>query len=122
MILADSNIVIYSRQPGYDQLRKQLSSREVAACSVIQIEVLGWHLLEKPDEAAFEDFFKQAVNYQLDEAIIAQSIKLKRLKPGLHLPDAIIAATALVHHLELWTANAEDFSEIEGLKLHNPVQ
>lgn len=122
MILADSNIVIYARQPGYNQLRKRLSSQEVAACSVVQIEVLGWHLLEEPDESAFADFFKQAVNYQLDEPIINQTIKLKRVKPGLHLADAIVAATALVHGLELWTANTDDFSEIEGLKLHNPAQ
>lgn len=122
MILADSNIVIYSRQLGYDQLRQQLSSQEVAVCSVVQIEVLGWHLLEALDESAFANFFKQAVNYQLDDTIINRTIKLKRLKPSLRLADSIIAATALIHRLELWTANTKDFERIEGLKIHNPLK
>ncbi len=37
------------------------------------------------------------------------------------LGDAIIAATALVRGYELWTANTEDFSHVEGLRLKNPL-
>lgn len=122
MILVDSNIIIYSRQRGYDKLREQLSSQDVAVCTVIQIEVLGWHLLEAPDELAFANLFSQAVIYQLDEPVVKQAIKLKRLKPRLHLTDAVIAATALAHSLVLWTANIKDFAGIEDLKLHNPIQ
>lgn len=122
MILVDSNIVIYSRQPGYDMLRQQLSQQDVAACSVIQIEVLGWHLLEPRDELVFKNFFQQAAMYQLDEPIIKKTIEVRRLKPGIHLPDAIIAATALVNRLELWTANIDDFIGVKGLKLNNPLE
>ena len=35
--------------------------------------------------------------------------------------DAIIAATALVHQIPLVTRNTEDFQNIEGLRLVNPV-
>nr|VFJ66054.1 MAG: hypothetical protein BECKFW1821B_GA0114236_11116 [Candidatus Kentron sp. FW] len=35
--------------------------------------------------------------------------------------DALIAATALVHNLELATANTSDFDWIEGLDVVNPV-
>lgn len=122
MILVDSNIIIYSRQPGYDKLREQLSLQDVAACSIVQIEVLGWHLLEPPDELAFRNLFKQAAIYQLDEAVINKTIEVRRLNHGIHLPDAIIAATALVHRLVLWTANTDDFADIEGLKLVNPLK
>lgn len=122
MILADSNIVIYARQKGYDHLRTLLANESVAACSVVEIEVLGWHFLEPADEEAFRDFFTQAVMYQLDEAVIAQTIQLKRQQPKMHLGDTIIAATALAYNLELWTANVEDFDEVDGLKLHNPLE
>lgn len=37
------------------------------------------------------------------------------------LPDALIAATALVHNLELYTLNAKDFRFISNLQLYQPV-
>ena len=40
----------------------------------------------------------------------------------MSLGDAIIASTALVNDLDLWTANTDDFKNIEGLKLHNPLK
>lgn len=39
---------------------------------------------------------------------------------SVKLPDAIIAATALVHDYTLVTRNASDFKKISGLKLLNP--
>jgi len=37
------------------------------------------------------------------------------------LPDAIIAATALVSNLALTTRNVSDFKNIPGLKIINPL-
>lgn len=39
---------------------------------------------------------------------------------GLRLPDALIAATALEHGLQLSTRNAKDFDRVRGLRLHAP--
>ncbi len=41
-----------------------------------------------------------------------------RLSHGLSLPDSIIAATALIADLELFTYNTKDFKFISRLKLH----
>ncbi len=41
-----------------------------------------------------------------------------RLSPGLSLPDSIIAETALIADLELFTYNTKDFKFISKLKLH----
>ncbi len=41
-----------------------------------------------------------------------------RLSHGLSLPDSIIAATALITNLELFTYNTKDFRFISKLKLH----
>ncbi len=38
------------------------------------------------------------------------------------LADAIIAATALVHGLELVTRNVDDFQHVSGLRLVNPFE
>jgi len=41
-------------------------------------------------------------------------------KPRIKLPDAIIAATALVHNLPLLTRNVADFQAITTLVVLNP--
>ena len=43
------------------------------------------------------------------------------LSHKLTLPDALIAATALVHTLELYTLNAKDFRFIADIQLYQPV-
>jgi predicted nucleic acid-binding protein len=57
----------------------------------------------------------------IDSDIAQQTIKLRQ-KHKIKTPDAVIAATALANNSELWTANTSDFSNIEGLKLHNPLK
>lgn len=43
-----------------------------------------------------------------------------RLSHGLLLPDSIIAATALIANLELYTYNTKDFKFISQLRLYTP--
>ncbi len=43
-----------------------------------------------------------------------------RLSHGLSLPDSIIAATALIANLDLFTYNTKDFKFISQLKLYTP--
>ena len=55
---------------------------------------------------------------------LQQPIKLKtaelRKAYRIKLPDAIIAATALVYDLTLLSRNIADFSNINGIKIVNP--
>ncbi|MDQ6763986.1 MAG: type II toxin-antitoxin system VapC family toxin [Bacteroidota bacterium] len=55
---------------------------------------------------------------------LEQPIKLKtaelRKAYKIKLPDAIIAATALVYDLTLLSRNTVDFKDIAGLKIYNP--
>lgn len=61
-------------------------------------------------------------------ALIDSNITLKafdllqnyRLSHGLSLPDSIIAATALLADIELFTYNKKDFRFISKIKLHVP--
>lgn len=50
----------------------------------------------------------------ISEAVIAQTIHIRKAD-GLKLPDALIAATALVHGLKLVTANTVDFKRVDSL-------
>ena len=65
------------------------------------------------------DFIAEAEQMPLDEVIIQQTIRLRQ-QHRIKLPDAIIAATALVHGLPLLTRNVSDFRAIAGLAILNP--
>jgi len=43
---------------------------------------------------------------------------LRRQRLGVRLPDALIAATALVQGLALATKNPRDFTQVPGLRQH----
>lgn len=43
-----------------------------------------------------------------------------RRKHGLTLPDAIIAATAIIKHEELYSRNLADFNKVPGLQVKAP--
>ena len=55
----------------------------------------------------------------LEEPIIIKGIEIRK-QHQLKLPDAIIAATALVFDLILLTRNIDDFKRISTLKIANP--
>ncbi len=52
-------------------------------------------------------FVKASVVYNLDEAIILKTVELRKTYK-IKLPDAIIAATAIVHGLTLISRNLKD--------------
>ncbi|WP_258083994.1 type II toxin-antitoxin system VapC family toxin [Thermococcus thermotolerans] len=52
-----------------------------------------------------------------DIAILAGEI---RRDYGLHLGDAVISATAIIHGLTIVTGNLKHFSQVEGLPLLKP--
>ena len=58
---------------------------------------------------------------ELNEAIVFKAIQLKQSK-RLSLGDAIVAATAVEGKAILYTANTDDFKNIPGLKVVNPLE
>ncbi len=63
-----------------------------------------------------EEFLATANIFRLDDAVIQKTIELRRSKK-LKLGDAVIAPTALVYNLTLFTRNANDFKNIPGLTI-----
>lgn len=77
-----------------------------------QIELLGFEA-DPQEIKTIEDFVTEIKVFPLTDAIVKKTIVLRRnLK--IKLPDAIIAATALVHDLVLITRNSADFKNIPG--------
>jgi toxin FitB len=80
-----------------------------------RMELLGFQ--DVP--ATIQEFADTARIYPLDDEVEAKTIALRKLY-RLKLPDAIIAATAMVHDLKLLTRNTKDFDGIDGLQVVNP--
>jgi predicted nucleic acid-binding protein len=78
-----------------------------------QIELLSY-LSPKIDK--IRAFVALSNVYELTEPIIAKTIALRRSR-RIKIPDAIIAATALVHNFTLITHNISDFEGIPSLRL-----
>ena len=91
--------------------------REESILSVItRMELLSWIPGNKALEAIVQNIVNNSVVLPLSELIIQQTIKLRRHYKGLKLPDAIIAATAMVNNLTLLSTNDVDFQRITDLK------
>jgi len=71
------------------------------------------------EEAALRQFVASCQVLPLDEPVVLQTIRLRQ-QHRVKLPDAIIAATALVHGLLLLSRNTSDFRTVAGLTLLNP--
>jgi predicted nucleic acid-binding protein len=93
---------------------------ELNVSVIAYIEVLGYG--DKPESMKrLQDFLDLAFIYYVDMAIAKQAIRIRK-KYKIKLPDAIIAATAMVHDLTLLTRNVNDFKKIEGLDFANPYE
>ena len=92
---------------------------EVPKVSVVtKIEVLGFNA---PDEhyQLLTNFMNDATVLDLTGNIVDESIDIRK-KYKTKLPDAIIAATALVYRLVLISRNINDFKNIQGLQVIDP--
>ena len=88
------------------------------------ISVINWiELLVNPrtaeEKAVLELFIASSPVLPLDADVVRQTIQLRQ-QYRTKLPDAIVAATALVHGLVLVSRNTADFSRVAGLVVVNP--
>lgn len=114
--LLDTNVV---SKYFFNQLNENiytLIDHLAPSISVIsQIELLSYPSFTSDELAIMNQFISDATIYPLDENVVNETIKLRK-KYKIKTPDAIIAATALVHGLKLITID-KDFQNIKGLDL-----
>jgi predicted nucleic acid-binding protein len=92
---------------------------QIPTISVITvIEALSWHNPDKRKETIIKEFIEDANVLTLSSKVVAKCVQIRRSKK-IKTPDAIIAATAIVHNLTLVTSDS-DFNHIDELKLINP--
>ncbi|MBK8721663.1 MAG: type II toxin-antitoxin system VapC family toxin [Saprospiraceae bacterium] len=85
---------------------------------ITKIELLGFNTLEHHYKI-LSDFINDATVLDLTINVVEASISIRK-KYKTKLPDAIIAATALVYDLVLISRNISDFKNIVGLQVIDP--
>ena len=86
---------------------------------ITKIELLCFKGTKQSEEKLTKTFVDASTVFGLDEAIVNKTIALRKMHP-IKLPDAIIAATAIVFNLVLITRNMNDFESIVSLKCIDP--
>ena len=122
--LWDTNIAIYYLQQQFpapvEKLVDNLTKESNPAISFIsEVELLCWKTATKDDLKVLNGFITNCFVIELEQAIKLKTVEIQKAY-NIKLPDAIIAATAIIHGLILVTRNEKDFVNIEGLKLLNP--
>lgn len=85
---------------------------------ISKMEVLGFNAPSNEERLLLE-FFKDVRVLSLSDDIVNKTIDLRK-RHNRKLPDMIIAATALVHQLDIISRNTKDFNNIIGLTVINP--
>jgi len=119
--LIDTNIIIYLTQ---GKLRiNDFAEKEdfLYISSITYMETLGYPFQNQDEEKAINKFCNKFERIFLTKEIEAQTIHIRK-SIKIKLPDAIIAATAIVYNLKLVTHNYDDFKNIQGLKILNPIK
>jgi predicted nucleic acid-binding protein len=122
--LWDTNIAIYYLQkqflPGAEEFMDGLFRQSQPAISAItEIELLCWKTASEKDLQVLRDFIEDSIVFELEKEIKLKTAELRKTHK-IKLPDAIIAATAILQNLTLLTRNTPDFKNIPGLDIIDP--
>lgn len=98
---------------------KLISTIKSQSSVVTRIKLLASTYLTVEESLKFTEFINSSVVHPLTEAVIQQTIYIRK-NFRVKLPDSIIAATALTHNITLLTRNTADFKKILGLNVVDP--
>ncbi|MEO8822629.1 MAG: type II toxin-antitoxin system VapC family toxin [Ginsengibacter sp.] len=84
--------------------------------AITEIELLSWKSASEKDNEIINSFIADSLVIELEPPIKIKAAEIRK-ETGIKLPDAIIAATALVHNLTLITRNVKDFKKVGGIPI-----
>jgi predicted nucleic acid-binding protein len=99
----------------------QIIDEGINVSVITKIEVLSYNPDIEDNYQILIEFFESAAVFGLTEEIVDRTIRLRQ-KQKIKLPDAVIAATALVNEPTLISRNTKDFKNIKGLEVLDPYK
>jgi len=112
--LLDTNTVLYLLA---GRLAEPLIAGEYFVSVITEMELLSYPLIEAEHEGQIQSFLSKVAVVELNSEIKRTAIEIRRVA-GLKLPDAIIAATAMVIDAELLT-NDRKLQSIPGITVRS---
>lgn len=137
MFVLDTNVVSELRKvrsgkanPGVADWTAGVASAEmfISAITIHELEH-GVLLMERSDPAqgaVLRSWLDESVAVAFAERVLVVDEDVARRAAALHVPDpapfrdALIGASALVHHMTVVTRNVSDFKDFDGLEVLNP--
>ena len=120
--LFDTNVwidAIAGRLPADTFLKFVVQAEWVGYSAITRLELFGFPDLAKPEEEKLAELLKHFVEVGVDSSTVDKAITIRKATRS-RVPDAIIAATAIIKECSLITRNTEDFKGISGLNIINP--
>ena len=118
--LTDTNSVIdYLDNKLPDKANELIDGIDSKISVITRMELLSWSGIDTKQILVLSEFINASEVFTLEEPIILKAIEIRKTHKT-KLPDAIIAATALVNELCIITRNTKDFNKIEGLEVIDP--
>ncbi len=93
----------------------QIIDNEINLSVINKIELLGFSKIEQD----LVDFVSCSNIIPMSDEIVEKTIEVRRTYK-IKLPDAVIAATAIISNHTLVTSNIKDFKNISDLEVLNP--
>ncbi|HZY40191.1 MAG TPA: type II toxin-antitoxin system VapC family toxin [Mucilaginibacter sp.] len=86
---------------------------------ITKMETLGYAFKNVSEQRTMETFVSGSNVLLINDDVVNKTIAIRKTKK-IKLPDAIIAATALVYGFTLISRNISDFVNIRGLRVIDP--
>jgi len=122
MVLCDTNIFIhaFNGDPKTISALQSIGYDNILLSSITVMELYqGMGNKKELQEMKRKIKYYDVIEVDVEISKLAtQLINQFNLSHGLLIPDAIIAASAVVHQIELFTYNAKDFQFIPDIKLY----
>ncbi len=118
--LIDTNSVIdYLDNKLPDKANELIDGIDSKISVITRMELLAWPGASEQQTLILNEFINASEVFALEEPVIQKAIEIRKAHKT-KLPDAIIAATALVNEFTIITRNIKDFDKIEGIEVINP--
>ena len=123
MYLLDTNTIIHylnASLPPSAMLFMHIVVDEQSNISVIsKIETLGYNFTDVAEKNIMEAFVNASTVLPINDDVVNQTIAIRKSRK-IKLPDALIAATAMVYNFTILTNNTADFKDINGITCIDP--
>lgn len=123
MILCDTNILIeiYKGNMTIVEIVKKIGQENIAISDVTRAELL-YGARDKKELITIKNDSEKITVLPIDSEISSLAVEIiekNALSHRCSLPDALIAATAIVNKVQLYTLNIKDFKYIKDLSFYN---